>query len=81
MRSVPSQKKLVAAGYKAVGIRCNVADQSDFAAMVDRTAATFGRLDAAFNNAGVQSPTVEIAAVSLEELDRVNAINLRGAET
>src|SRR5437879_10004877 len=46
--------------------------------MVDRTVSTFGRLGAAFNNAGVQSPALETADVSGEEFDRVNAINLRG---
>ncbi len=39
---------------------------------------TFGRLDAAFNNAGIQSPAVEIADLSGEVFDRINAINLRG---
>src|SRR5439155_26835374 len=38
---------------------------------------TFGRLDAAFNNAGIQSPAMEIADVAGEEFDRVNGINLR----
>jgi NAD(P)-dependent dehydrogenase (short-subunit alcohol dehydrogenase family) len=46
--------------------------------MIEQTVATFGRLDAAFNNAGVQSPAVETADASGEEFDRVNAINLRG---
>ena len=46
--------------------------------MVEKMVAAFGRLDAAFNNAGVQSPAVETADVSVEEFDRVNAINLRG---
>jgi NAD(P)-dependent dehydrogenase (short-subunit alcohol dehydrogenase family) len=46
--------------------------------MVERTASSFGRLDAAYNNAGVQSPAVETADASSEEFDRVNAINLRG---
>ena len=46
--------------------------------MVEQTVSTFGRLDAAFNNAGVQSPAVETADASGEEFDRVNAINLRG---
>jgi NAD(P)-dependent dehydrogenase (short-subunit alcohol dehydrogenase family) len=40
--------------------------------------AAFGRLDAAFNNAGVQSPAVETADVTSDVFDRVNAINLRG---
>jgi NAD(P)-dependent dehydrogenase (short-subunit alcohol dehydrogenase family) len=46
--------------------------------MVEQTVSTFGRLDAAFNNAGVQSPVAETADASSEEFDRVNAINLRG---
>ena len=78
---VSAADKLAGAGGRAVGIRCNVADESDVAAMVERTVSTFGRLDAAFNNAGVQSPALESADVSAEEFDRVNAINLRGVWT
>ncbi len=69
---------LMAAGHQAIGIRCNVAYEPDVEAMVEQAVSTFGRLDAAFNNAGVQSPALEIADVSGEEFDRVNAINLRG---
>jgi NAD(P)-dependent dehydrogenase (short-subunit alcohol dehydrogenase family) len=69
-------EELVAASYKAIAIRCNVADEAEVAAMVEQTVSAFGRLDAAFNNA--QSPAVETADASGEEFDRVNAINLRG---
>lgn len=71
-------EQLVAAGHKAMPVRCNVADEAEVAAMVEQTVSTFGRLDAAFNNAGVQSPAVEMADASGDEFDRVNAINLRG---
>jgi NAD(P)-dependent dehydrogenase (short-subunit alcohol dehydrogenase family) len=71
-------EKLVAAGHKAMAVRCDVADESQVEAMVQKTVSAFGRLDAAFNNAGVQSPVVETADASGEEFDRVNAINLRG---
>ena len=71
-------EKLVAAGHKALVIRCDVAEEREVAAMVEQTVFTFGRLDAAFNNAGVQSPLAETADVSAEDFDRVNAINLRG---
>ena len=71
-------EELVAAGHKAIAVRCNVADEAEVAAMVEQTVSVFGRLDAAFNNAGVQSPAVETADASVEEFDRVNAINLRG---
>jgi NAD(P)-dependent dehydrogenase (short-subunit alcohol dehydrogenase family) len=69
---------LMAAGHKAIGIRCNVADEAEVAAMVEQTVSTFGRLDAAFNNAGIQSPAVETADVGGDVFDRINAINLRG---
>jgi NAD(P)-dependent dehydrogenase (short-subunit alcohol dehydrogenase family) len=71
-------EQLVAAGYQAIAVRCNVADEAEVAAMVEQTVAAFGRLDAAFNNAGVITPAVEIADVGGEEFERVNAINLRG---
>jgi NAD(P)-dependent dehydrogenase (short-subunit alcohol dehydrogenase family) len=46
--------------------------------MIDRTVSTFGRLDAAFNNAGVMQRRVDTAEISGDEWDRVMAINLRG---
>ena len=76
VRSVAEE--LAAAGHKALAIRCDVADEAQVAAMVEQIVSTFGRLDAAFNNAGIQSPAVETADASGEEFERVNAINLRG---
>jgi len=70
--------ELAAAGHQALAIRCNVVDEAEVAAMIEQTVSTFGRLDAAINNAGVQSPAVETADASGEEFDRVIAINLRG---
>jgi len=71
-------EELVSAGYKAMAVRCDVANEDDVKAMIKQTVSTFGRLDAAFNNAGIQSLPVETADASGEEFDRVNAINLRG---
>jgi NAD(P)-dependent dehydrogenase (short-subunit alcohol dehydrogenase family) len=71
-------EELVSAGHNAIAVRCNVADAADVAAMLQQTISTSGQLDAAFNNAGVQSPAVETAESSSEEFERVNAINLRG---
>ena len=76
--AVSAAEQLVAIGCKAIGIRCNVADEAEVAAMVAHTVSTFGRLDAAFNNAGVQSPAVEMADADAEEYDRVTGVNLRG---
>lgn len=69
---------LAARGRRAIGVCCDVADEGQVAALLERTVATFGRLDSAFNNAGVQSPAIEMADATAEEYDRVTAINLRG---
>jgi NAD(P)-dependent dehydrogenase (short-subunit alcohol dehydrogenase family) len=71
-------EKLVAAGHKALPVRCEVSDDAQVAAMVDRTVAEFGRLDAAFNNAGVMARIDPIADSTREDWDRVIGINLRG---
>jgi NAD(P)-dependent dehydrogenase (short-subunit alcohol dehydrogenase family) len=69
---------LASKGFKTLAVRCNVADEADVEALIDKAVATFGRLDAAYNNAGVNSPAVEIADASGEEFERVTGINLRG---
>ena len=69
---------LVAAGHKAIGIQCDVADIDQVEAMIKETVATFGRLDAAFNNAGIQNQLVEIADATSEDYDNVMSVNLRG---
>src|SRR5947207_13561383 len=71
-------QSLTKEGHKAIAIRCDVTNEQQVREMVNRTVAEFGRLDAAFNNAGVQSPAIETADASSEEFDRVNAINLKG---
>ena len=67
-----------AAGRKAIGVLCDVSDEAQVAGMVKRTVDEFGRLDAAFNNAGIQIPASEIADQSIEDYDRISAINQRG---
>jgi NAD(P)-dependent dehydrogenase (short-subunit alcohol dehydrogenase family) len=71
-------EKLVAAGHKALAVRCDVSDDAQVAAMVDRTVAEFGRLDAAFNNAGIMAQIAPTADSTREDCDRVIGINLRG---
>jgi hypothetical protein len=64
-------QRLIAAGHKAIAIRCDVSDEAQVAAMVDRTVAEFGRLDAAFNNAGVMARIAPTADSTYEEWERV----------
>jgi NAD(P)-dependent dehydrogenase (short-subunit alcohol dehydrogenase family) len=70
--------ELTAAGHRALGVTCDVADEDQVAALVDRTVAEFGRLDMAFNNAGIMLPLADAADEPAEAFDRVSAINLRG---
>jgi NAD(P)-dependent dehydrogenase (short-subunit alcohol dehydrogenase family) len=70
--------QLTADGHHVLGITCDVSDESAVAAMVDQTVAAFGRLDMAFNNAGIQAPPSDAADEPADTFDRVNAVNLRG---
>jgi NAD(P)-dependent dehydrogenase (short-subunit alcohol dehydrogenase family) len=70
--------KLLAAGHKALAVRCDVSDDAQVEAMIERTVAEFGRLDAAFNNAGVMAKIAHTADSTRDEWDRVIGVNLRG---
>ena len=70
--------ELTSAGHRVLGVRCDVSDEDSVAAMVKAAVDTFGRLDFAFNNAGVQVPPSDAADEPAEVFDRVTAINLRG---
>ena len=67
--------RLVAAGHRAIAIRCDVSDDAQVEAMVERTVAEFGRLDAAFNNAGVMARLAPTADSTREKWERVIGIN------
>ena len=70
--------ELAAQGHRALAIHCDVADDAQVESMVEQTVATFGRLDAAYNNAGVQNILAETTDTIREDFDRVMGINLRG---
>jgi NAD(P)-dependent dehydrogenase (short-subunit alcohol dehydrogenase family) len=61
-----------------LAIACDVGDDAQVQAMIERRVAEFGRLDAAFNNAGVMAKSAPTADSTLEEFDRVTRVNLRG---
>jgi NAD(P)-dependent dehydrogenase (short-subunit alcohol dehydrogenase family) len=71
-------KELANKGHKTLAVRCDVSDDAQVEAMVKQTVATFGRLDAAYNNAGVQNVLAETADTTQQDYDRVMGINLRG---
>jgi NAD(P)-dependent dehydrogenase (short-subunit alcohol dehydrogenase family) len=70
--------KVAGLGRKVIALRCDVSDDSQVEAMVEGVVAEFGRLDAAFNNAGTMAKVVPTAESTREDWDRVIGINLRG---
>jgi NAD(P)-dependent dehydrogenase (short-subunit alcohol dehydrogenase family) len=71
-------EKLKAEGYQALAVRCDVSDDAQVESTVHQTIKAFGRLDVAYNNAGVQNLLAETADATREDYDRVMGINLRG---
>jgi NAD(P)-dependent dehydrogenase (short-subunit alcohol dehydrogenase family) len=66
------------AGGRALAVRCDVSRAEDVKAALDKAVEAFGRLDCAFNNAGVEQPITATADLTEEEWDRIVSINLRG---
>src|SRR5580704_9068019 len=72
-------EQLISAGHRAIAIPRDVSDDAQVKALVERTVTEFGRLDAAFDNAGVMARVASTTADSTrEDWDRVIGINLRG---
>jgi 3-oxoacyl-[acyl-carrier protein] reductase len=70
-------KEIESAGGKAIAIQADATDAKAVNAAVEQTVKTFGRLDILVNNAGTAIPNSFVDA-SLEELDQVINLNLRG---
>src|SRR6266481_1098137 len=70
-------KEIERAGGKAIAIQADAADADAVKAAIEKTFATFGRLDVLVNNAGTAIPK-PFEDETLEEMDRVIAINVRG---
>ena len=66
-----------AAGGKVLPLICDVTKSSQVKEALDKTLATFGRLDAAHNNAGIEQPAGPLNELSEEVWDRVVAVNLK----
>jgi 3-oxoacyl-[acyl-carrier protein] reductase len=71
-------KEIEQAGRKAIAIQADAADAEAVRAAVEKTVATFGGLDVLVNNAGTAIPK-KFEETTLEEMDRMIDINIRGA--
>ncbi len=73
-------KELATEGHQAIGVRCDVSNEAEVKAMVEKTVEHFGRLDAAYNNVGIHARvTGELADLEGADFDHVVSVNLRGA--
>ncbi len=77
-RAMQEDARVVQKGGTAIGITCDVADERQVQATVDRAVAEYGRLYMAFNNAGIQVPPSDSADEPIENFERVTAVNQRG---
>ena len=70
---------ITADGGRTLALPCDVTNEHDVQAAVDRTVERFGRLDAAFNNAGVEQPVQPAADTAKDDWDHILGVSLTGA--
>lgn len=71
-------EKLADEGHRAVAYRLDVSDPQVVKEMIDWIISNYGRLDAAHNNAGIQTPQRPMAEITDDEFDRTVAVDLKG---
>ena len=67
-----------ASGRRALAVRCHVGDWDECRALIDATAAEFGRIDVLVNNAGIAPVPPSLREVTPELFDKTIAVNLKG---
>jgi NAD(P)-dependent dehydrogenase (short-subunit alcohol dehydrogenase family) len=65
-------------GRKSIFVQCDVSQDDEVKSMIEKTINAFGRLDYAFNNAGIEGDQAYTADASIENWTRTIDINLRG---
>ncbi|KAB2350075.1 SDR family oxidoreductase [Actinomadura rudentiformis] len=66
---------------RALAVTCDVTSDTSVRAALDAAIGEFGRIDIAFNNAGVEQPVHPLTDITQAEWDRVLGINLKGVFT
>ncbi|WP_447951717.1 SDR family NAD(P)-dependent oxidoreductase [Chryseobacterium koreense] len=63
---------------KTLAVQCDVSNEQEVKALIEKTVKEFGRIDAAYNNAGIMPPFAEIAEADTEDFINVHDVNLKG---
>ena len=71
-------EQIRAKGGEAIFQHADVADSASVQSLVNAAVATYGRIDAAFNNAGILPPTADFADMKEEDFDRIISVDLKG---
>ena len=69
---------LRSAGHEVLAVTCDVTDRNQVRAMTEQAVGAYGRLDAAFNNAGINCDSAPMLETEDEEFDSILDVNLRG---
>jgi NAD(P)-dependent dehydrogenase (short-subunit alcohol dehydrogenase family) len=70
--------EIEAAGGDAIAIQVDVTKSAEVEAMVKQVVTRFGRLDIAFNNAGIDIEHLPLHKATEEEFDKLVAVNIKG---
>jgi NAD(P)-dependent dehydrogenase (short-subunit alcohol dehydrogenase family) len=70
--------EIVAAGGEALPVGTDVTEQASVQALIEQTTATYGRLDCAFNNAGLPHRPAPLTELGVEDFEEALAVNARG---
>lgn len=71
-------ERISKAGYIAAPYKCDVSDANAVKEMVDWIVNNFGHLDAALNNAGIQTPQRPMAEITYDEFNRTIDVDFKG---
>jgi NAD(P)-dependent dehydrogenase (short-subunit alcohol dehydrogenase family) len=66
------------AGSDGIFVKTDVANENDVRSLVKKTVTTYGKLDYAFNNAGIEQTMAPLAEQTVEEFDQIMNVNVRG---
>lgn len=71
-------KQIRSVGGQAIFVSCDVSKSNEVKAMVEKASSTYGRLDFAFNNAGIEGATANTHECTEENWDKTINVNLKG---